>query len=112
MPSKNPVRNRARDLAYAKRRGYAVRAILAKIKLKHGCAMCGYKEHACAIDFNHYKGEKRADLTRMVTYGWPAIVAEIKKCVLLCSNCHRVYTQSKEMRGTMAAFVDKKYGTP
>lgn len=79
----------------ARKRTSARRALLARIKVRAGCAVCGYDDAACALDFNHFKGEKVADLTKMVTYRMDRIVQEIAKCVVLCANCHRRWTQNE-----------------
>ena len=31
---------------------------VAQFKLVRGCADCGYREHACALDFDHVRGRK------------------------------------------------------
>ena len=55
---------------------------------------CGYKEHAIALDFDHRPGtEKVHDIAYMVgSRTWTAIIEEIAKCDVVCSNCHRVRT--------------------
>lgn len=78
--------------AYSRDRANTRRALLAKIKVRRGCAVCGYDESPNALDFNHYKGEKVANLTKMTTYSWHRIAEEIAKCVVLCANCHRRWT--------------------
>ncbi len=54
------------------------------------CQKCGYKSNLSAFDFHHLDPSKKE-------FGWPKlshkkwedIIKELKKCVLLCSNCHR-----------------------
>jgi hypothetical protein len=67
---------------------------LTALKLRHGCAVCGYRGHPAALDFNHYKGEKKLDLCAMVKRGYSiqTLREEIAKCVILCSNHHREWT--------------------
>lgn len=56
------------------------------------CAVCGYSRCTDALDFHHVDatvkdfglGGIRANCT-----SWSNIVAELKKCVVLCANCHR-----------------------
>lgn len=88
------MRDRVKDVYNARSRAIKSRRILDEAKLRRGCAVCSYNEHAVALDFNHYKGAKRADITKMVTYSWASIIEELRKCVVLCSNCHRVVTHT------------------
>jgi hypothetical protein len=59
--------------------------------LKNPCVACGEKDTSC-IDFHHVKpNEKEETLANVITNKWgkERIDKEIKKCVCLCSNCHR-----------------------
>lgn len=72
-------------------------AVIQAIKLEHGCADCGYNEHAIALDFDHRPGEIKelsigADRARV---GLSRLLAEIEKCDVVCANCHRVRTQDR-----------------
>lgn len=56
-----------------------------------GCKLCGYNKCGAALEFHHREPElKTAQIAR---YLWvihtPEAIAEIAKCDLLCSNCHR-----------------------
>jgi hypothetical protein len=54
------------------------------------CQKCGYAACIAALDFHHVNPkEKDATLKDMWSRNWNIIIAEIKKCKLLCSNCHR-----------------------
>lgn len=92
------MRDRAKDIKNARTRAVRARYILDKVKTKVGCAMCGFNSHPAALDFNHFKGKKRLDITKMVTYSWDSIKTELAKCVVLCANCHRVYTHPNKER--------------
>lgn len=56
------------------------------------CANCGYNKCNDALDFHHLDPN-----TKEFNFGfaltkpksWNVLVKELKKCVLLCSNCHR-----------------------
>jgi len=61
-------------------------------KLGKCCASCGWKEHPEILQFHHKKGEKKGftignlKLHKKIS---PEIMGtEIKKCILLCPNCH------------------------
>lgn len=55
------------------------------------CAVCGEDEPIC-LDFHHINPDEKEDHVALaVRRGWgkKRILAEIAKCVVLCSNCHR-----------------------
>ena len=58
------------------------------------CADCGisYPEFPYVIfDFHHLDPtEKDVDWTKLRLRAWESIKLELDKCVLLCSNCHRI----------------------
>ena len=56
------------------------------IKLEKGCAICGYNKVASALDFHHIKGEKKGNISQLCGKN---LFIEAKKCIVLCSNCHR-----------------------
>ena len=58
-------------------------------KLRHGCAICGYNKNARALEFHHIDGEKEFCINTACGKGLDAIKEEIKKCIVVCANCHR-----------------------
>lgn len=64
-----------------------------KEKLSRGCDRCGYKKCATALEWHHPNEDKEinpADCLRSNGYkGYILYQEEIKKCNLLCANCHR-----------------------
>ena len=59
-----------------------------QIKREAGCKYCGECE-ACCLDFHHI-GKKDRDVSRWVHCKSPKkLYAEIKRCIVVCSNCHR-----------------------
>lgn len=52
------------------------------------CQKCGYDRCPEALDFHHLDPREK-DFTISSRLGWEAVVEELKKCVLLCANCHR-----------------------
>ena len=84
---------------------------LRKWKQKQGCANCGYNEHPLALDFAHIDQKtKHAGATYGAASGmsklyakvfkdWDknytairALFTEIRKCKVLCKNCHVIET--------------------
>ena len=60
-----------------------------KSKLK--CSRCDENHPAC-LDFHHIDDNKEHNISQMifrVTSHYNRILKEIKKCIVLCSNCHR-----------------------
>lgn len=63
-----------------------------KYKLAVGCESCGYNLHDVALDFDHIVPEDKCfsigqGLTKRTL---KEIVTEIRKCRVLCANCHRI----------------------
>ena len=56
------------------------------------CAICGYCRCADALDFHHIDDTNKSFGVGKIMgnpTSWARIVTELKKCVLLCANCHR-----------------------
>ncbi len=55
------------------------------------CQICGYNKCIRALDFHHRDPEKKdfGLSAKGYTRSWDSVKTELKKCVLLCSNCHR-----------------------
>ena len=64
-----------------------------EIKASHTCAKCG-DTRGYVLDFHHINPENKIDtIARLTsnTYNMDIVKAEMKKCIVLCSNCHREY---------------------
>lgn len=61
------------------------------------CADCGGRFPRICMDFDHVRGEKVESISRMIrmAFSWEAILAEIAKCEVVCSNCHRIRTAAR-----------------
>ena len=54
------------------------------------CVQCGYNKSPAALDFHHKDPkEKSFTISSRATAAFSIIRAELDKCILLCSNCHR-----------------------
>lgn len=63
------------------------------------CMDCKKVYPPYVMDFDHRDGEeKEKEVARMVAGGWSKdnIVKEIKKCDLVCANCHRLRTYNRK----------------
>lgn len=63
------------------------------------CGDCGGVFHHTAMDFDHVDSStKKYDVSRLAhsRVSIAMISAEIAKCELVCANCHRVRTWSRQ----------------
>lgn len=66
----------------------------------HGsvCVDCGGSFHPAAFDFHHVDPKtKTKELSRLWGCRWELIEAELSKCIMLCSNCHRIRHWGEEI---------------
>jgi hypothetical protein len=55
------------------------------------CIDCGYNEHIVALDFDHiYPEQKEFKISGSAIYRWDELKRELDKCVIRCSNHHRI----------------------
>lgn len=95
MPNK--VRKETRT--YRDRAQYLIHAVtkrrrrikLFAIEYKGGkCIICGYKKYVGALDLHHVNGVKKFTFgDHAYRHNFEEIKAELDRCVLICSNCHR-----------------------
>lgn len=53
------------------------------------CSKCGYSKNLASLDFHHVDETTKEDaMGRIIQKTWKSFEDEIKKCVLLCKNCH------------------------
>ncbi|MCW6550346.1 hypothetical protein NFB56_16025 [Yersinia ruckeri] len=70
-------------------------------KMSKGCVNCGYKQHASALDFDHIDRESKSFTIGSRTGGLSKkrLAIEMKKCQILCANCHRIKTFENNEHG-------------
>lgn len=62
------------------------------------CKDCGVQYPHYVMDFDHLDGSfKDKEVSVLVNYGWSRLKAEIEKCELVCSNCHRIRTYNRRI---------------
>lgn len=84
---KNITRRKADSVAYK----LETRKIVNGIKISLGCYKCGEKDHRC-LDFHHRVPEEKSfEIAFGLQRGLARqrVFAEIQKCDVMCSNCHR-----------------------
>ena len=71
------------------------------IKLSAGCCVCGYKEHSAALDFDHIDPSTKEFLIPryLARTNLKRLFAEIRKCRIICANCHRVHSREQWNNG-------------
>ena len=77
------VRSRQRS----RKRHADINVRLRQYKLQHPCS-CGENNPVC-LDFHHTDNNKEFGVSSSRNRSWEIILKEIKKCVVICSNCHR-----------------------
>lgn len=63
-----------------------------RVKMFKGCAHCGYKKCSMALEFHHTdSANKKLAISKLVSHNYciATIKTELRKCVILCANCHR-----------------------
>ena len=63
-------------------------------KQQMGCAICGYNKYGGVLEWHHNNPTEKdfnpGDIMRDCSQAkWKLYQQEIKKCTLLCANCHR-----------------------
>ena len=96
---RNAARSRASAVKRNERRRAALRHILQAAK-DRPCADCGRRYPAYVMDFDHRDPtEKRFNIGRdaLNRCSEPTLRAEIRKCDVVCANCHRVRTYGRDV---------------
>ena len=107
MPYKDPEKRKLKHREYSrkhyeankgaviektKKRKQTVRKQWIELKESVKCISCGFA-HPAAIDFHHVNPSPsdRKIFALLRCNNFSAAIEEIKKCVPLCANCHRVH---------------------
>lgn len=56
------------------------------------CCICNYKKYFVSLELHHLNPDKKEMSFGKVMANpksWPRIIKELRKCVLICSNCHK-----------------------
>ena len=93
---KRKSRKKYLDYKYRKRKEQQafVREFTNRHKGLCGCSSCGIKDHR-VLDYDHINpADKKYLVSQLVNlaYSLKTIKDEIRKCQVLCSNCHRIRT--------------------
>jgi len=86
-------KNKGRHYANNKKRREANRALVNAVK-SNPCVDCGDIFHYCQMHFDHRPGEEKlGNISDMIhAHYLKQALEEIKKCDLVCANCHSLRT--------------------
>lgn len=80
-----------------KKRNKANTKFIHDLKEATPCKDCGKKFPHYVMEFDHVRGQKRFGISfGCRNYSLDVIRTEMKKCELVCANCHRERTFSRE----------------
>jgi len=67
-------------------------------KASLSCTKCGFS-HPAALDFHHVDPkEKESNIHRLLSNGlYKRLEEELKKCIVLCANCHRIHHHNEKL---------------
>lgn len=87
--------NKEKHRTYQKNRKENILKTVFEIKQTSKCKDCGETDPV-VLEFDHQKN-KIDDVSNMISkeYGFDKILKEIKKCDIVCANCHRKRTAKK-----------------
>ena len=75
------------------------------------CQICGYSRCNDALDFHHIDpSTKEISLgaVRGSPVSWHKIVAELRKCIMICANCHReIHTGMTDIPDEFSTFNEE-----
>lgn len=97
------LENTEKTRVYARLAYVSLRADMEAAKA-HPCLDCHGSFPPECMDFDHVRGEKLLDPSRARSL--PQFMAEIEKCELICSNCHRIRTRRRSLAASPHATRD------
>ena len=85
-----PLRDKETRNTYQRRRRDARKKQLIE-SFGNKCSDCGGSFPDCCYDFHHCDpSTKGFAIAPGLDRNWDVILEEVEKCVMLCSNCHRI----------------------
>lgn len=95
-----PAEKRRYQAEYKRRVRRRSRIACLRYLAKKGCEICGIKDPR-VLEFDHIDPSKKKAtvsilLSQGFTWGSDRVRKEVKKCRILCSNCHRLHTVEQQ----------------
>lgn len=74
-----------------------VRSFISRVKRRSHCLDCG-NNNPIVLEFDHLSN-KEADIATASTRGWSIerVKLEIRKCDIVCGNCHKIRTHTRRL---------------
>lgn len=70
------------------------------------CFYCGEEEY---LEFHHVNPEEKLfNVTSKYSYAWSTLTPELDKCVLICSDCHRLEHKKETLTHNRWRYVTYK----
>lgn len=88
---KHYYNNREKLLVQSRARRDRHQAIIDNIKTRP-CADCKQEYPSFVMDFDHVRGRKKFQIGGSLHLSLSRLLAEVAKCDVVCSNCHRYRT--------------------
>ena len=86
---------RAKIKERSQKRRNELRTMLSEIKESSGCVDCGVKYPYYVLDFDHLDDKVDGIGIMIRSHPIEEILKEVKKCEVVCANCHRERTQQR-----------------
>lgn len=78
--------------SYIRQKNRGIKRKLKLVESKGGCCeICGYNKNITALTFHHINPADKLfnlELRGIANNNWQKVLDELKKCQLLCHNCH------------------------
>lgn len=75
------------------KKSYKKRRLLSELGMRPACQSCGYSKSLAALHFHHK--DRSTKTGSVAAMSFRDALAETKKCVLLCANCHAELHESE-----------------
>ena len=87
--------NNPEHMAKVKRKSADKRTLFLDTLKRRPCADCNQIFPPCVMEFDHVHGKKLKAVSQLRHRKLAILQAEIGKCEIVCSNCHRMRTHKK-----------------
>ena len=63
------------------------------------CMVCGIESEAPIFELHHHdQSGKETGISKILHHSWEKVEKELRKCILVCSNCHRIIHHTERQR--------------